>query len=383
MESVASSSIIKRRSIQAIAVFSVFYIFVLYNMPFNFIYDDIAASQSFPSSSFPARKLVGDVITRTLPLEEQVDFAISAPARPRTLHAKVPVASAPASSSTPSSSSNRRALQVSGLVFQYTNATGPTSELDKVVRNAWETGIKVFTELKFGKFDEDENDRNQTMEKCPHSMVMSELEFIRNGSVLELPCGLTLGSHITLMAKPNKAHPEITPKIAIPKEGNQATIVSQFMIELQGLKTVDGEDPPRILHFNPRLKGDWSGKPMIELNTCYRMQWGIAHRCDGWKSRADEETVDGLVKCEKWIRDDDDHSEESKTKWWLNRLISGKKMVQIEWPYPFVEEKIFVLTLSAGLEGYHVNVDGRHIASFPYRTVSVLLFYLLRFIPIC
>lgn len=93
--------------------------------------------------------------------------------------------------------------------------------------------------------------------------------------------------------------------------------------------------------------------------------------------------VDGLVKCEKWIRDDDDHSEESKTKWWLNRLISGKKMVQIEWPYPFVEEKIFVLTLSAGLEGYHVNVDGRHIASFPYRTVSVLLFYLLRFIPIC
>ena len=46
-------------------------------------------------------------------------------------------------------------------------------------------------------------------------------------------------------------------------------MVSQFMMELQGLKTVDGEDPPRILHFNPRLRGDWSGKPVIEQNTCY------------------------------------------------------------------------------------------------------------------
>ncbi|PHU25835.1 putative beta-1,3-galactosyltransferase 17 [Capsicum chinense] len=32
-----------------------------------------------------------------------------------------------------------------------------------------------------------------------------------------------------------------------------------------GLNTVDGEDPPRILHFNPRLKGDWSGKPGFSL----------------------------------------------------------------------------------------------------------------------
>lgn len=80
--------------------------------------------------------------------------------------------------------------------------------------------------------------------------------------------------------------------------------------------------------------------------------------------------VDGLLKCEKWIRDDDDHSEESKASWWLNRLIGRTKKVSIDWPYPFAEGKLFVLTLSAGLEGYHVTVDGRHITSFPYRTVS-------------
>ncbi|XP_076943235.1 hydroxyproline O-galactosyltransferase GALT6-like, partial [Bidens hawaiensis] len=64
-----------------------------------------------------------------------------------------------------------------------------------------------------------------------------------------------------------------------------------------------------------------------------------------------------------------DHTEEKKSSWWLNRLIGRtKKTVTVDWPYPFVEGKLFVLTLSAGLEGYHVNVDGRHITSFPYRT---------------
>ncbi|XP_037436662.1 hydroxyproline O-galactosyltransferase GALT5-like [Triticum dicoccoides] len=143
-------------------------------------------------------------------------------------------------------------------------------------------------------------------------------------------------------------------------------MVSQFMMELQGLKTVDGEDPPRILHFNPRLRGDWSGKPVIEQNTCYRMQWGTSLRCEGWMSRADEETVDGMVKCEKWIQDED-QSNESKTTWWLNHLIGRTKKVSSSWPYPFVEDRLFVLTLTAGLEGYHVNVDGRHVTSFPYR----------------
>lgn len=80
------------------------------------------------------------------------------------------------------------------------------------------------------------------------------------------------------------------------------------------------------------------------------------------------------MKCEKWIRDDDNHSEESKATWWLNRLIGRTKKVSIDWPYPFVEEKLFVLTLSAGLEGYHVNVDGRHVTSFPHRTVSIFKF---------
>ena len=92
--------------------------------------------------------------------------------------------------------------------------------------------------------------------------------------------------------------------------------------------------------------------------------------------------VDSHVKCEKWIRDDDNYSEGSRARWWLNRLIGRRKRVKVEWPFPFVEEKLFVLTLSAGLEGYHINVDGQHVTSFPYRTVSIytlLHFYIIVF----
>ena len=61
------------------------------------------------------------------------------------------------------------------------------------------------------------------------------------------------------------------------------------MLELQGLKEVDGKEPPRVLHINQRLKGDWSGRPVIEQNTCYRMQWGTSQRFEGWQSKDDDD----------------------------------------------------------------------------------------------
>ncbi|KAI3761333.1 hypothetical protein L1987_51745 [Smallanthus sonchifolius] len=240
--------------------------------------------------------------------------------------------------------------------------------IQKSANEAFLVGKKYWEELESGRLKLPSENKNLTRESCPNSITLSGSVFREKGSIIVLPCGMTLGSHVTLVGRPREAHPEQDPKISLLKSG-QYLMVSQFMMELQGLKTVDGEDPPRILHFNPRLKGDWSGKPVIEQNTCYRMQWGSAHRCEGWKSRPDEETVDDQVKCEKWIRDDDDNrSEESKSSWWLNRVIGRTKKVSFDWPYPFAEGKLFVLTLSAGLEGYHVNVDGRHITSFPYRT---------------
>ncbi|KAH6758359.1 Galactosyltransferase family protein [Perilla frutescens var. frutescens] len=267
--------------------------------------------------------------------------------------------------------------QLSGLNFTAIAASDRDNGILKSANDAVELGRKLWRELEFSERSRSKKgfsrissvDRNGSakVEECPYSISISGDEFSKNRRVALLPCGLTLGSHITVVGKPRAAHVETNPQISMLKEG-QSVMVSQFMVELQGLKTVEGEDPPRILHFNPRLKGDWSEKPAIELNTCYRMQWGMSQRCEGWRSRADEETVDDFVKCEKWIRDDDVGSEELKASWWLNRLIGRTKKVGIDWPFPFSEEKLFVLTLNAGLEGFHVNVDGRHVASFPYRT---------------
>lgn len=119
--------------------------------------------------------------------------------------------------------------------------------------------------------------------------------------MLPLPCGLTLGSQITVVGTPHKPYYESDPKITVRKVGGRQVggMVLQFMMELRGLGVKDEDGmTTRILHLNPRLVGDWSGKPVVEINTAYRTQWGRSHRCEGWRSRDDEELVDELVKCE-------------------------------------------------------------------------------------
>ena len=178
--------------------------------------------------------------------------------------------------------------KVSTLRFNESFTEG--SELHKVARHAWVAGEKLWGEVESGKVKSFAKIKVKNgSDSCPNSVSVAGTEF-RDKGVLVLPCGLTLWSHVTVVGTPRWAHAESDPKIAVVRDGGEAVMVSQFMMELQGLKAVDKEEPPRILHFNPRLRGDWSGKPVIEQNTCYRMQWGSAIRCDGWKSRADEET---------------------------------------------------------------------------------------------
>ncbi|XP_047974787.1 hydroxyproline O-galactosyltransferase GALT6-like [Salvia hispanica] len=210
---------------------------------------------------------------------------------------------------------------LSGLNFTAIPSPGSKNGILKSANDAVEQGRRLWGELE-GSGGGVEGNVSEKVEKCPSSVLITGEEFGRDGGVAVLPCGLTLGSHVTVVGRP---------------------VAGQFLVELQGLRTVEGEDPPRILHLNPRLDGDFSGAPVIELNTCYRMQWGEAQRCEGWRSEADQPTVDGFVQCEQWISD-------------------GKN------EFPFAKEKLFVLTIKAGLQGFHVNVDGKHVTSFPYHT---------------
>ncbi|CAA2989100.1 hydroxyproline O-galactosyltransferase GALT6-like [Olea europaea subsp. europaea] len=354
-------SLSRRRSVQVLIFIGILYIFLVsFEFPFIFEYGFDSVSQegfSGKSNGLPKSNSM-------LESEENLD---EKDARNRPLD--VPYQSKPERRNKELVKSRVSSLNLSAGTEWSSSENG----ILKSAREAVKIGEKLWQELElFGKNrgssinNTNGSNNSNKSEECPQYLSISADVIWKNERVMVLPCGLTLGSHITVVGKPRVAHMETDPKISLLKEGQYA-MVSQFMMELQGLKTVDGEDPPRILHFNPRLKGDWSGKPVIEHNTCYRMQWGTAQRCEGWKSRDDDESVDGLPKCEKWSRDENDGSEQSKATWWLNRLIGRTKKVSIDWPFPFTEDKLFVLTLSAGLEGYHVQVDGRHVTSFPYR----------------
>lgn len=272
-------SVSRQRSIRVLIVMGLFYIlFVSFEVPFVFKNGLGSVSQEglFSNSN-------GVLNSKPLESEENLEEK-EAPVRPLD----VPYESRP--ERTPFSSLNFTA----GIVN-----LSLESGILKSAKDAIELGAKLLKELELiGKNSGDRGfngvgslngSSSSNSELCPHSISITGDEFSKKGRVMVLPCGLTLGSHITVVGIPRAAHAETDPKISLLKEG-QYVMVSQFMMELQGLKTVEGEDPPRILHFNPRLKGDWSGKPVIEQNTCYRMQWGTSQRCEGWKSRADEET---------------------------------------------------------------------------------------------
>ncbi|KAK9675746.1 hypothetical protein RND81_11G027800 [Saponaria officinalis] len=203
--------------------------------------------------------------------------------------------------------------------------------------------------------------RNETF-RCPDAVSVKNGEF---RGVMRLPCGMRIGSHVTVVGQPRRAHIENGPGLSMSK----VRTVSQFMVEVRRENGVGGgEEGTRLLHFNPRVSGDWSGKPVIEMNNCFRGQWGSPVRCEGSRSPPVGDTVDGQVKCEKWKRDDvHGPSKESKETVWLGSMMGRRKIVERELAYPFSEAQLFVLTIYTGFEGFHASVNGRHISSFAYR----------------
>ncbi|KAF9621643.1 hypothetical protein IFM89_025375 [Coptis chinensis] len=251
------------------------------------------------------------------------------------------------------------------------------SSLERMANEAWTLGTKALKELENNVNEENTQAQTSVLEGrreegCTSSVQVSgeQLEKGDGEHLLFLPCGLAAGSSITVIGTPHHAHEENIPHLARLRRKDSKVLVSQFMVELQGLKAVDGEDPPRILHLNPRLRGDWSHKPVIEHNTCYRMQWGTGQRCDGVPSKNDDDLlVDGFRRCEKWILRAVVWGQKSpRQPHGSKRFIGRGAETEVTWPFAFVEGRMFVLTVRAGVEGYHISVGGRHMTSFPYRT---------------
>lgn len=239
--------------------------------------------------------------------------------------------------------------------------------LRKAAHLAWKAGRRAWKELESVSSNAEYMPPPATRSRvfCPKSIFKENLGIEETQQFIPFPCGLTVGSSITVVGKPRPPHFEYKPSIGrIRDDGSPSSEVSHFVMELHGQKESKSEEPPRILHINPRLKGDWSDKQVIELNSCYNGQWGKSQRCDGTPAHYNQQ-VDGLLQCEKWLHGDQKGVESS---WWLHRLVGRMEKPEINWPFPFIPDRLFILTLRAGLEGYHMSVDGRHITSFPYTT---------------
>lgn len=165
---------------------------------------------------------------------------------------------------------------------------GNFTELERVAAEAWALGAAAWAEASAFAGDVDSiASRDVAVEgaaaKCPGSLALGAGE-----AAAFLPCGLATGSAVTVVGTARAARPEYVEALERSGAGNGTVLVAQFAVELRGLRAADGEEPPRILHLNPRLRGDWSGRPVLEMNTCFRMQWGRAQRCDGTPSRDDD-----------------------------------------------------------------------------------------------
>ncbi|KAL9246433.1 hypothetical protein vseg_019968 [Gypsophila vaccaria] len=261
-------------------------------------------------------------------------------------------------------------MLVSRLVFL--ERRGDNTSLYTNAMHAWARGSELWAQVRKPKRNGFRNGvGNETFRngignetfRCEENVSVRKGEF---RGVVGLPCGMRVGSHVTVVGRPKRAHWENgTGKTT--RDGGM--MVSQFIVEVRKAKGVGGgEVGTRLFHFNPRIRGDWGGKPVVEMNHCFRGQWGTPVRCEGWRSLPGRETVDGQVKCEKWKRADvPGPLKASKATVQSGSVMGQRKKVEKEWAYPFSEDQLFVLTISTGLEGYHASVNGRHISSFAYR----------------
>ena len=166
---------------------------------------------------------------------------------------------------------------------------GNFMELERVAAEAWALGAAAWEEASAFAGDVGESIASRDVAgegaaaKCPGSLALGAGE-----TAAFLPCGLAAGAAVTVVGTARAARPEYVEALERSGAGNGTVLVAQFAVELRGLRAADGEEPPRILHLNPRLRGDWSGRPVLEMNTCFRMQWGRAQRCDGTPSRDDD-----------------------------------------------------------------------------------------------
>ncbi|XP_057486565.1 beta-1,3-galactosyltransferase GALT1-like [Actinidia eriantha] len=187
--------------------------------------------------------------------------------------------------------------------------------------------------------------------QCPHFLSkMNSTGLDNNGFKLQVPCGLTQGSSITIIGFPSG-------------------LLGNFRIDLTGEPLPGEPDPPIILHYNVRLHGDKiTEDPVIVQNTwTIAHDWGEEDRCPSPDSEKNKK-VDELEQCNKMVGKDDNrvlatsrHSNGSR------KFAVAPEGTKTKTYFPFKQGYLFVATLRVGTEGIQMTVDGKHITSFAFR----------------
>ncbi|GFZ00155.1 galactosyltransferase1 [Actinidia rufa] len=164
--------------------------------------------------------------------------------------------------------------------------------------------------------------------QCPHFLSkMNSTGLDNNGFKLQVPCGLTQGSSITIIGFPSG-------------------LLGNFRIDLTGEPLPGEPDPPIILHYNVRLHEDRCPSPDPDKN----------------------KKVDELEQCNKMVGKDDNrvlatsrHSNGSR------KFPVAPEGTKTKTYFPFKQGYLSVATIRVGTEGIQMTVDGKHVTSFAFR----------------
>ncbi|KAK4773140.1 hypothetical protein SAY87_028159 [Trapa incisa] len=168
--------------------------------------------------------------------------------------------------------------------------------------------------------------------------------------VLKIPCGLIEDSSITLVGIP---------------QGRRGS----FQVNLIGSQVLGEIEPLIVLHYNVNLPGEnMTEEPFILQNTWSNESgWGKEEKCPAHGS-INSLKVDGLALCnEEVVRGP---TEENMNVSHASSEISSnvpRGSAHASENFPFAEGSLFTATIWAGLEGFHMTVNGRQETSLVYR----------------
>ncbi|KAJ8619317.1 hypothetical protein MRB53_027846 [Persea americana] len=194
------------------------------------------------------------------------------------------------------------------------------------------------------------NSDNIVVKNCSFSVSTLNFTSMREGNLLEFPCGLVQDSSITVVGIPHGDH-------------------VSFQFELISSQLPGETKPAIILLYNVSLQGDKHREgPVIVQNTwSSESGWGEEERCPAHGSSGNLK-VDGLICCNEQVGGTVAEETVNQT------LLPSKKPLNVSKGhahmsvnFPFLEGHPFTATLWVGLEGFHMTVNGRHETSFTYR----------------